>query len=133
MTVPRVLVVDDEPSICELLALVLADEGWDVKTRTRSVAALGLLEHWSADVILLDLSMPDMHAEAFLTACGQRGAGETPIILLSAARALDQQAARLGVSTWLAKPFDIDQLEMIVRQVVARNRAPAASTASGDT
>jgi CheY-like chemotaxis protein len=120
---PRVLVVDDDLPTCELLELALVDEGWEVQARTCAQEALDLLQQWAADVILLDLMMPAMDAETFLVVCRQQGAGETPILLLSAASNLDQQAARLGVSGALAKPFDIDELCRTVRQLVAQNWA----------
>jgi two-component system, OmpR family, response regulator len=59
---PRVLVVDDDLTICELVELALSDEGWAVQTRTHARDALAFLQQSEADVILLDLRMPDMDA-----------------------------------------------------------------------
>lgn len=126
----RVLVVDDDAPTCEVLELVLADEGWDVQTRTSAQGALELLQQWAADVILLDLMMPAMDAEAFLVMCRQQGAGETAILLLSALTNLDQHAARLGVSGAVAKPFDIDELCITVRQLIARSQAVSITGAA---
>src|ERR1044071_9424898 len=118
---PRVLIVDDDLPICELLELVFGDEGWDVRVRTRGEDALDLLRRWTADVILLDLRMPEMDAEAFLSRCrGQKPAErEIPVLLLSASSNLDDHAARLGVSAVVAKPFDVDTLCSTVREFVA--------------
>jgi len=121
---PRVLVADDDIPICEVLKLAFTDEGWDIKVRTRGEDALDLLQRWTADVILLDLLMPEMDAEAFLSRC--RGPEsverEIPVLLLSASSNLDDHAARLGVSAVVAKPFDVDALCTTVRQVVAEDR-----------
>jgi len=119
-----VLVVDDDLPICELLELAFTDEGWDVQVRTRGQDALDLLRRWTADVILLDLRMPEMDAEAFLSRCRGRGSvgRAIPVLLLSASSNLSDHAARLGVSAVVAKPFDVDALFTTIRQVVAEGR-----------
>jgi len=131
---PRVLVVDDDLPICELLELAFADEGWDVQVRTRGQDALDLLEWWTADVILLDLRMPGMDAEAFLSR--YRGPEPVeraiPVLLLSASSNLDDHAVRLGVSAVVAKPFDVDALCTTVRRVVAEDRDGRACVGGGD-
>jgi DNA-binding response OmpR family regulator len=76
---PHVPVVDDDLPICELLELAFTEAGWDVRVRTRGQDALAHLQKWTADVILLDLLMPEMDAEAFLSRCRVEtgGAGDT--------------------------------------------------------
>ena len=120
---PRVLVVDDDLPTCELIELALGGEGWDVQTRTCGQDALEVLQQRAVDVVLLDLVMPEMDAGSFLAMCRQQGTRETPVLLVSAAPNLEQHAARLGVSGALAKPFDIDDLCALVRQVVAQGLA----------
>ena len=119
----RVLVVDDDLPICELLKLAFADEGWDVQICTRGQEALDLLQRWKADVILLDLRMPEMDAEVFLSRYRRQAERVIPILLLSASSHLDCHAARLGVNAVVAKPFDVDTLCTTVRQVVAQHQA----------
>jgi len=116
-----VLVVDDDLPTCELLKLALADEGWDVRIRTRGHEALDLLQRWTADVILLDLRMPEMDADVFLSLCRRQVEREIPILLFSASSNLDRHAARLAVNAVVAKPFDIDTLCTTVRQFVAQH------------
>ena len=129
---PRVLVVDDEPSICEMLECWFTDEGWDVQTRSQGQDALDLLERWRADVIVLDLSVLERDAKPLLVACRQWGAWETPIVVLSGAPGLEQRASDLGVSGWLAKPFDLEELEILVRRLVVRDQAVSATDGASD-
>ena len=119
---PRVLVVDDDAAICGVVEEALADDGWDVQTRTRGWAALEFLQRGTVDVILLDLRLLDMEPETFLALCREQGIGDTPVILLSAADRLDHHAGRLGVSDWLAKPFDINDLCTIVGQFLPQDQ-----------
>jgi CheY-like chemotaxis protein len=117
----RVLVVDDDLPICELLELAFADEGWEVQIRTRAQEALDLVQRWMADVILLDLRIPEMDAAVFLSHCRQQAERDIPVYLLSASSDLDHHAARLGVNAAVAKPFDVDTLCATVRQLVAQH------------
>jgi len=118
---PRVLVVDDEAPICEVLEFAFGDEGWDVQARTCYQDALELSQRWVADVILLDLRMPDMNAESFLAAYRQQVKADIPVILLSAASDLDQHVTRLAANGRVAKPFDIDDLCAIVRKLILQD------------
>jgi DNA-binding response OmpR family regulator len=117
VTAPRVLVVEDDPSIRDLVELVLADDGCEVRTRHGDREALRLLQYWQPDVLLLDLRLPDREAEAFLHACRQQAAGETPILVLSASPHLEHHAARLEVDGSLSMPFDIDELCRAVQEL----------------
>lgn len=110
MTAPRVLVVEDEPAIRDVIALVLTDDGCEVRARNGGRDALRLLRRWQPDVVVLDLRLPDQEGETFLHACREYVAGETPILVMSASPGLDHHAARLGVDGILPKPFDIDDL-----------------------
>jgi len=129
---PRVLVVDDDQPICELVELALSDEGWDVQTRTHAQDALAFLQQSEADVILLDLRMPDMDAEAFLATWRRQATRDIPIILLSAASNLADHATRLGASGMLAKPFDLDELCLTVRQLVFQAHTVGVAAGASD-
>jgi CheY-like chemotaxis protein len=126
MTTPRVLVVEDDPSIRELVELVLADDGCEVQARGDSQEALQLLQSWRPDVLLLDLRLSNQDGEAFLVTYRQQVAEETAVLLLSASADLAHHATRLGVSGALAKPFDIDELCTAVHRLVV-NHARRAS------
>ena len=116
---PRVLVIDDDALTRELLALLLADDGYEVRAAADGRAALRLLESWRADLIVLDLVMDGMDGAAFLAEHRRDGIAEIPVLLLSAARGLEDRARGLGVAEALAKPFDLDELCAMVRRLLA--------------
>jgi CheY-like chemotaxis protein len=131
VSAPRVLVVEDEPAIREVVALVLADDGCEVRARDGGREALRLLRRWQPDVVVLDLRLPDREGEAFLDVCRQYVAGETPILVMSASANLDHHAARLGVDGILPKPFDIDELcRAVHRLAVDRQNEAVPQTGS---
>jgi len=103
----NVLVVDDQEVIRDTLQTALDDEGFTVETAANGREALDILERWDPCVILLDLMMPVMDGWTFCAE--QRRSGDrTPVVLLSAAGGLDQEARALSAAGFIAKPFDID-------------------------
>jgi CheY-like chemotaxis protein len=114
----RVLVVDDEASIRELVAAWLEDEGFAVTTASNGAEALRVLREVRPEVIVLDLMMPVMDGWAFAEACHRLTApAAIPILVVSAAYGLSQTAERLrtfGVRACLAKPFNLDVLTATV-------------------
>jgi CheY-like chemotaxis protein len=125
VTAPRVLVVENEPAIREVVALVLTDEGCEVRAHNGGRDALRLLRRWQPDVVVLDLRLPDHEGETFLHACREDVAGETPILVMSASSNLDHHAARLGVDSILPKPFDIDDLCRAVHRLAVDHPSSA--------
>ena len=96
---------------------MLTDDGCEVRAHNDGREALQSLRRWQPDVVVLDLRLPDREAEAFLHACRQQVAGETPILVMSASPNLDRHAARLGVDGILSMPFDIDELCRAVQEL----------------
>lgn len=108
---PTVLVVDDDPDICQLLVMFLGCAGFDVRTACDGRDALHQLASAATvpAVILLDLMMPIMDGIEFRS--HQRRDirfRDIPIVCLSARHDARQTAARLGLSEFLAKPFELD-------------------------
>ena len=128
---PRVLVIDDDEAIRELLALVLDEEGYAVQTAGDGRAALALLQDWQADLIVLDLLMPGMDGAAFLAELRPEPGRERPVLLLSAAQGAGEAAWRLGVAGAFAKPFDLDELLLSIDRLVRRERSWSSLIASG--
>jgi CheY-like chemotaxis protein len=105
----NVLVVDDQEVIRDTLQTALDDEGFTVETAANGREALEILGRWKPCVVLLDLMMPVMDGWAFCAE--QRRTGDkTPIVLLSAAGGLTEEAKALCAAGFIAKPFDIDHV-----------------------
>jgi CheY-like chemotaxis protein len=104
----RVLVVDDDANIRELLSTALEDDGYEVVPAVNGQDALSIVERWRPDVIVLDLMMPVMDGWTFAKRLRERD--EIPIVVLSAATDLARHAKSVGAADGVAKPFDLDQL-----------------------
>jgi DNA-binding response OmpR family regulator len=114
-----ILAVDDDPAILDVVAQVLADEGYDVLTAGGGRAAVELAREHLPKLILLDLMMPEMNGwqvVAELRALPQTSS--IPVLLLSARRDTELMSNNLGVSSYLEKPFDLDELLACVRRLL---------------
>jgi two-component system response regulator MprA len=105
----RVLIVEDEDTIGEVLVETLTDEGYEVRWARHGQEALGVLQGWLPQVILLDLMMPEMDGWAFRSAQRQLSGSvaEVPVIVLSAARETSYRTAELEAVEALGKPFEL--------------------------
>ncbi len=120
MTGPRVLVVDDEPSITDFIALGLRHEGFDVRTAPDGRAALRVVDDFRPQIVVLDLMMPRMDGwELCRALAGDRNRG---LIILSARdETTDRiQGLELGADDYLVKPFEFGELLARVRAVLRR-------------
>jgi DNA-binding response OmpR family regulator len=106
----KVVVVDDERSIRELLELGLAREGYAVRTAADGQQALSLVADFEPDVIVLDVMMPKIDGFALLPMLRRRT--QAPIIMLTARGDIADRVAGLrgGADDYLAKPFDLEEL-----------------------
>jgi CheY-like chemotaxis protein len=122
--VERVLVVDDDQSIRELLRAILELEGYEVATADHGGAALDLLtranEPW---VVLMDVMMPRMGGlEVCKRLSAATGAGQGHQVALMTAGLLEQEDCPTVVRALLRKPFDIDDVLQLIASL-ARERA----------
>ena len=117
MSAFRVLVVDDDLDIRELLVAVLSDDGYEAQSARNGREALALLEHWKADVVILDLMMPVMDGWTFAEQMRQKW--RIPIVVLSAGTDLSRHGERLGAAAVVPKPFDLETLLPRIASVVA--------------
>ncbi|MDO9377246.1 MAG: response regulator transcription factor [Nocardioidaceae bacterium] len=127
----RLLVVDDEPSILELLAASLRFAGFEVETAEGGQAALDQAAASRPDLVVLDVMMPDL--DGFEVVRRLRSSGdEVPVIFLTARDAGSDRVAGLtvGGDDYVAKPFSLEELVARVRAVLRRARgiAPPSST-----
>lgn len=115
----RILVVDDEEDLREILRFNLEAEGFEVETAASAEEALTMLHH---DLILLDVMMDRM--SGFEMACHLREAGDnTPIIFLTARDTHDDQLQGFGMGAddYITKPFSFDTVLARVRAVLRRS------------
>jgi DNA-binding response OmpR family regulator len=114
-TKPFVLVVDDEPDLRELVALTLADEGYEVGVAKNGREALEKIDERWPDLVLLDVMMPELDGRGVCTALHDKGT-MPKIVVMTAADHVAQCARELGAVGWLAKPFEIDDLVAAIRK-----------------
>jgi two-component system, chemotaxis family, chemotaxis protein CheY len=113
----RVLVVEDDDSIREMLELALADEGYEVLSAPNGAVALELLERAAPDVILLDMKMPVMDGWQFALNYQQRMCGQAPLIVFTAAQDPAVPAEEIAARHYLGKPFDLDDLLRAIEEL----------------
>ena len=117
----RVLVVDDDPAILELLEGALRAEGYAVETAPDAGTALDRLwAAWDAqpDVILLDLRLPAVDGKTFAELDRALPVRHAPLVLMSALPEAADVAPELAARDVLRKPFDLDELLERLRQTV---------------
>jgi CheY-like chemotaxis protein len=126
---PRwVLVVDDDADIREVLGLLLSGSGYDTVMAADGLEAWEKIRaHGRPGLVLLDLRMPGLSGDELARRMqSDRMLAATPIVVLSGdVRALDT-AESLGVSTWLRKPVEADQLLAVVDRYVRPVTRPTA-------
>ena len=110
----RVVIVEDDGDIASLLTDILETEGY-VAIAVSDSRELDRQLDTRPDLIVLDLRLTRGGAEQVLTAVRARGMGNVPVLILSAATDLPERARALGVSSFLAKPFELDEFLTVVR------------------
>ena len=122
----RILVVEDEPRLADILRLYLERDGHAVTVVTNGRAAIAAVDAADADpvdLVVLDLMLPGVGGEAVLAAIRDRG--DTPVLITSAKRSDAERIAglRMGADDYLAKPFNPHELTARVAAVLRRSRA----------
>lgn len=112
---PRILVIDDEPQIVRALRTILSQRGYEVTTASRGEEGLTMVAVTPPDVIILDLSLPDIDG---IEVCRKlRTWTKIPIIILSVREAEHEKVKALdaGADDYLTKPFGIEELLARIR------------------
>ena len=127
MSKPRVLVVDDEEHITELVAMALGYNGFDTDRVDSGRQALDAIDRQRPDLVVLDVMLPDLDGfEVARRIRSAEGAGaHVPIIFLTArdATADKVEGLRIGSDDYVTKPFSIEELVERVRAVLRRSGA----------
>jgi two-component system OmpR family response regulator len=119
---PRVLVVDDEQHITDLVAMALRYEGFEVATANSGTGALQAVADFAPQAIILDIMLPDLDGFEVTRRLGQRGS-HPPILFLTARDSTDDKVRGLtvGGDDYVTKPFSIEELVARVRVLLRRH------------
>ena len=125
---PRVLVIDDERGLRELLEYGLDQAGFVVRSVTEGSAALPLLESWRPDVIVLDVMLPG--PDGFTLLPEIRRLTTAPVVMLTARTEINEKIAGFsaGADDYVGKPFDLEELVARLRTLLRRPRIEGRET-----
>jgi two-component system, OmpR family, response regulator len=115
----RVLVIDDDESIRELITLALEDDGLEVISAPEGESALAMIPEVQPDVILLDNRMPIMDGREFAQRFKELEGFSAALIILTAVDDPEQTAQDVGADGYLPKPFDLNDLTTAVHRYIA--------------
>ena len=130
MTKTRVLIVDDEPNIRDLLATSLRFAGFDIQTAANGTSAVAAVTESEPDIILLDVMLPDMNG--FSVTKKLRSAGiQAPILFLTARDEVEDKITGLtvGGDDYLTKPFSLDEVVARIQAILRRTKSAEAEPA----
>jgi len=123
MAKARVLVVDDEKSMRDLLSITLEKEGYDVVTAAGGEAAIEALRRDATDAVITDLRMPKVDGLQVLRAAKEISP-DVAVIVITAVASTETavEAMKLGAYDYITKPFKLDEVSLIVRNALERKR-----------
>ncbi|MFZ5980427.1 MAG: sigma-54-dependent transcriptional regulator [Candidatus Zixiibacteriota bacterium] len=118
----RILVVDDEPKMTSLICGHLEDENYQVTTTTNPAEGLELIEKHSFDLVITDLSMPQISGMVILEKALEKG--DTDVIMMTAYGTVETavEAMKKGAADYLLKPFALDELSIIIKKILERQK-----------
>lgn len=121
----KVMVIEDEPLLSELLTMALKAEGWQVVTASHGVDALSLAKRERPDVAIVDVMIPGIDGVEVVRRMRARG-DDTLVLFLTAKDALDDKIAGLsaGGDDYVTKPFSLEEVMLRVRGMIARRVEP---------
>ena len=116
----RIMIVDDEETICESLQAWFVRDGYQVETALSGEAALKLVEESPADIYLVDIKMPGMDGIEFLSRLKERQPNAIAVMMTAHGTiqtAVD--AMKSGATDYFCKPFDPDELSLFMERILA--------------
>ncbi|MBB5625973.1 response regulator transcription factor [Sphaerisporangium krabiense] len=127
----KVLVVDDEPSIRDLLSEALELNGFEVRTAANGTLALEAVARERPDLVVLDVMLPDL--DGFTVARRLRGDDGPLMLFLTAKDAVADRIAGLtaGGDDYVTKPFSLDEVLLRIRAILRRIRPPGEQAGDG--
>lgn len=117
----NILIVDDEQSYRQLLSLVFEGDGHTIRTATNGREALDLLQSEPVDVVISDVRMPDMDGIEMLSAV-RESQPDLGVVLMTAFASVEtaREAFKLGADDFIQKPFDVEELKLIVKKTLEK-------------
>ncbi len=121
--VPKILIIDDEPRMCDSLRVLLSSQGYETQTGYNGTEAIECLARDRFDLVLLDIVMPDMTGHQIMDYINSQSP-ETLVIVMTGHASVDSavESLRRGAYDYLRKPFDFEQLEKRVRNALNQNK-----------
>lgn len=118
----RILICDDDEDILSICTYILEENGWDVHTRTHCRNIVEVVQEICPDIILMDNWIPDIGGIKATKAIKENAElNHIPIIYFSANNDVKALAQVAGADNYLAKPFDIDELEKMVSGILQKS------------
>ncbi|HEX6125240.1 MAG TPA: sigma-54 dependent transcriptional regulator [Pyrinomonadaceae bacterium] len=117
----NILIVDDEQSYRQLLSLVFESDGHTIRTASNGREALDLLQQESIDVVISDVRMPDLDGIEMLSAVRETQP-DLGVVLMTAFASVEtaREAFKLGADDFIQKPFDVEELKLIVKKTLEK-------------
>ena len=125
----RVLVVDDEPLVCDALKMMLSFDGHEVETTGSGAEALAMLDKDAFDIVITDFEMPQMKGDELAAAIKARSPQQAVVMITAYAEMLHASGKPLpGVDHLISKPFLLENLREAIAKVSPTGaRADAAA------
>jgi CheY-like chemotaxis protein len=123
----RVLLMDDDETIREVVDMALSVKGYEVLTAPNGALALDLIRHQPPSLILLDMRMPVMDGWEFTRKYREMSGPHAPIIVLTAAVDPADRAQQIEADGFLAKPFSLKELRTLVDRYLAPRKTPVSA------
>ncbi len=114
-----ILVIEDDVALRDMVKMALEDENYEVQVAGNGREGLECLARQKPDLILLDLRMPVMSGWEFAREMQARNGHPAPVLVMSAAKDAEREAAQIGAVGCLAKPFTLDGLARAVHKHLA--------------
>ncbi len=120
----RVLIIDDDPAVRDALGKILLLDGHEVEKAADGRSALTVVAKRPPDLVITDIYMPEMDGIEFLLGLSE-AAPDIPVVAVSGGAAAPagfvlEDASQLGAVATLAKPFELDEVRAVVRDVLSR-------------
>ena len=118
----KILIVDDEPGMRQLLTIVFERQGHRVRAAENGRRAIERLREQPADLIVSDVKMPDMGGIELLRAAREM-LPDVGVVMMTAFATVEtaREAFKLGADDFVQKPFDIDELKLIVAKTLEKH------------